>query len=117
MDSDIILDLIHVIGCGVEPRSKYIKDIPVFDINKLNFGKIIICTDADIDGGHIRCLLLTMIYRLMPTLLKRGHVYIAETPLFTITCDKQKYFAYNEEEKVKILGELGQQGYRDSQIA
>ena len=116
MDSDIILDLIHVIGCGVEPRSKYIKDIPVFDINKLNFGKIIICTDADIDGGHIRCLLLTMIYRLMPTLLKRGHVYIAETPLFTITCDKQKYFAYNEEEKVKILGELGQQGYRDSQI-
>ena len=116
MDSSIILDLVHVIGCGIEPKSKHIKDLPAFDINKLNFGKIIICTDADVDGGHIRCLVLAMLYRLMPTLLKRGHVYIAETPLFTITCNKQKYFAYDEEEKVKIIGELRQQGMKESQI-
>jgi len=116
MDNSIIIDLVRVIGCGVEPRSKYMKDLPKFDLSNLNFNKIIICTDADVDGGHIRCLVITMIYRLMPTLLKKGYVYIAETPLFSIAYGKEKLFAYNEEERDKIVNNLKGQGARESQI-
>ena len=116
MDSDVILDLCRVIGTGIEPKSRYIKELPAFDISKLNFGKIIICTDADIDGGHIVCLVLTMLYRLMPTLIKQGYVYMAESPLYTITCNGETDFAYNEEEKMKILSKLKQQGYADKNI-
>lgn len=120
LSSDIIIDLMRVFGCGIEAQSKYIKDLPKFDIMKLNWGKIIICTDADIDGMQIRCLVLTMIYRLCPTLLKAGKVYIAETPLFEINFKvggkKQTKFAYTEEEKVKILDELHTNGIKDSQI-
>ena len=116
LSSDIIIDLLRVLGCGVEAESKYIDNLPQFDINKLNYGKIIICTDADLDGMQIRCLIITMIYRLCPTLLKAGKVYIAETPLFEITAKKDTYFAYNESEKDTILNQLTAQGIKESQI-
>lgn len=120
LSSDIIIDLMRVFGCGIEAQSKYIKDLPKFDLMKLNWGKVIICTDADIDGMQIRCLVLTMIYRLCPTLLKAGKVYIAETPLFEVNFKaggkKQTKFAYTEEEKVQILDELHNAGIKDSQI-
>lgn len=116
LTSEIIIDLLRVLGCGIEAESKYIQDLPKFDIMKLNFGKIIICTDADIDGMQIRCLVLAMIYRLCPTLLKAGKVYIAETPLFEIIHKKQTFFAYNEEEKVKIMQDLANRGIKESQI-
>lgn len=116
LNSDIIVDLLKVIGCGIEAESKHVKDLPKFDVSKLNWGKIIICTDADIDGMQIRCLLITMIYRLIPTLIKMGKVYIAETPLFEITAKGNTHFAYNEPEKVKILNELYSSGIKDSQI-
>ena len=116
LSSDIIIDLLRVLGCGIEAESKYIDNLPQFDINKLNYGKIIICTDADLDGMQIRCLIITMIYRLCPTLLKAGKVYIAETPLFEITAKKDTYFAYNESEKDTILNQLTAQGIKESQI-
>lgn len=110
LKSDIIIDLLRIFGCGIEAESKYIEDIPKFDISKLNWGKIIICTDADLDGMQIRCLVITMIYRLCPTLLKRGKVFIAETPLFEINYGKQTHFAYTEAEKEEILGKLEAEG-------
>lgn len=110
LKSDIIIDLLRVFGCGIEAESKYIEDIPKFDISKLNWGKIIICTDADLDGMQIRCLVITMIYRLCPTLLKRGKVFIAETPLFEINYGKQTHFAYTEAEKEEILNKLESEG-------
>ena len=116
LTSEIIIDLLRIMGCGIEAESKYIKDLPKFDVMKLNFGKIIICTDADIDGMQIRCLVLTMLYRLCPSLIKMGKVYIAETPLFEIINKKDTYFAYTEEEKTKILDELHSKGVKDSQI-
>lgn len=116
LSSEIIIDLLRIMGCGIEAKSKYIKDLPAFDIDKLNFGKIIICTDADIDGMQIRCLILTMLYRLCPTLIKKNRVYIAETPLFEIIYKGKTYFAYNEPEKTKIMEELHNQGAKDSQI-
>ena len=100
--SDIILDLLRVIGCGVEINAKHKSDMVPFDINNLRWSKIIICTDADEDGFQIRTLLLTLFYRLLPTLLKEGKVYIAESPLFEITPAKgETEFAYNEQEKPK----------------
>lgn len=117
LNSEVIVDLIRVIGCGIEAKSKYIKDLPEFDLSKLNWGKIIICTDADLDGMQIRCLVLAMIYRLMPTLLKAGKVFIVETPLFEIVAKGRSYFAYSEQEKNKIINELKMQGLRDSQIS
>jgi DNA gyrase subunit B len=116
LSSDIIIDLLRVFGCGVEAKSKYIKDLPEFDIMKLNWGKIIICTDADIDGMQIRCLIITMIYRLCPSLLKAGKVYIAETPLFEIIHKKDTKFAYTEEEKVQIINEFKAQGIDESKL-
>jgi DNA gyrase subunit B len=110
LNSDPIIDLIRVLGCGIEAESKYIENIPKFDINKLNYGKVIICTDADIDGMQIRCLVIGMIYRLCPTLLKAGKVFIAETPLFEITAGKKTYFAYTENEKTKILEQIESEG-------
>lgn len=96
--SDIITDLIKVLGCGVEVRSKSAKDLSAFDINNLRWNKILICTDADVDGFQIRTLVLTMIYRLMPQLIEQGKVYIDESPLYEVTCKDQTYFAYNEVE-------------------
>lgn len=105
--SDIIVDLLKVIGCGVEIKSKSNKEISGFDYDLLKWDKIIICTDADEDGYQIRTLILTMFYRLLPTLIKRGKVYIAESPLFEIRVKDKSYFAYTEAEKDDILAELG----------
>lgn len=118
--SDIILDLIKVIGCGVEVENKHIKEIAAFDISKLRYGKIIICTDADVDGYQIRTLLLTMIYRLMPTLLEEGYVYIVESPLYEIMCKKGKEkkveFAYTDEERDELVAKLEIEGWKIEKI-
>lgn len=100
--SEIIVDLIKVLGCGVEIKSRH-KDLNSFDINNLKWNKIIICTDADVDGYQIRTLILAMLYRLVPTLIEMGKVYIAESPLFEIIVKGESYFAYNEQEKTEIL--------------
>ena len=110
--SDIITDLLRVIGCGVEITGRKVKgDMATFDLNSLRWSKIIICTDADEDGFQIRTLLLTLFYRLLPTLLKEGKVFIAETPLFEITVKDDIYFAYDEFEKAEILKKIGNQKY------
>ena len=104
--SPIITDLMKVLGCGVEIQGKKAKDLSSFDIDSLRWSKVVICTDADVDGFQIRTLILTMLYRLCPTLIRDGYVYIAESPLFEITCKDKTWFAYNEQEKVQILKEL-----------
>ena len=109
--SEIITDLLKVLGCGVEVKSKANKGLSNFDINNLKWNKIIICTDADVDGFHIRTLILTMIYRLMPTLIEEGKVFIAETPLYEITTKEKTYFAYDENEKKEILDMIGDAKY------
>jgi DNA gyrase subunit B len=101
--SPIITDLMKVLGCGVEVQGKKAKELSSFDIENLRWSKIVICTDADVDGFQIRTLILTMLYRLCPTLIRDGYVYIAESPLFEITYKGKTWFAYNEAEKVKIL--------------
>ena len=105
--NEIITDLIKVLGCGVEVRSKANKDLSLFNIENLKWSKVVICTDADVDGFQIRTLILTMLYRLTPTLIEDGYVYIAESPLFEITTKDKTYFAYDENEKVQILNEIG----------
>ncbi|MBR2930434.1 MAG: DNA topoisomerase [Clostridia bacterium] len=109
--SDIIMDLLKVIGCGVEVKEKRPGSISSFDYNALKWSKIIICTDADEDGFQIRTLLLTMFYRLLPTLIENGKVFIAESPLFEITAGQDTFFAYNEQEKIDILSKLGSKKY------
>lgn len=109
--NDIITDLIKVLGCGVEVRSKAAKDLSAFDMDNLRWNKVLICTDADVDGFQIRTLILTMIYRLMPKLIQAGKVYIAESPLYEVTCKGQTYFAYNEVEMDQIKAELGDAPY------
>lgn len=109
--SEIITDLLKVLGCGVEVKTKANKSLSNFDINNLRWNKIIICTDADVDGFHIRSLIITMIYRLMPTLINDGKVFIAETPLYEINTAKKTYFAYDENEKTEILGMIGDEKY------
>ena len=104
--SEIITDLMKVLGCGVEVSAKAVKDLNQFDINNLRWNKVIICTDGDVDGFQIRTLILTMLYRLCPTLIQEGYVYIAETPLFEITCKEKTYFAYSEKEKADIVKSL-----------
>ncbi|MBQ9768817.1 MAG: DNA topoisomerase, partial [Clostridia bacterium] len=108
--SEIITDLIKVLGCGVEVKNKA-KDLSTFSMDNLRWNKIIICTDADVDGFHIRTLILTMIYRLMPTLISEGKVFIAETPLYEINTKDKPYFAYDEKEKAEILEMIGSQKY------
>ncbi len=107
MNSDIILDLIKVIGCGVELKLPKGKNLATFDLNNLRWDKVIICTDADEDGYQIRTLILTMFYRLLPTLIEEGRIYIAESPLYEITCGSETFFAYNEQEKNAIVSKLG----------
>ncbi len=109
--SEIITDLLKVLGCGVEVKSKANKGLSNFDMNNLRWNKVIICTDADVDGFHIRTLILTMIYRLMPTLISEGKVFIAETPLYEINTKAKTYFAYDENEKAEILAEIDGQKY------
>lgn len=105
--SDIIIDLVKVFGCGVEIKTRHNKELDTFNLDNLKWDKIIICTDADVDGFQIRTLVLTMIFRLVPTLIETGKIYIAESPLFEITTSDQKtYFAYNEREKNQIVQRL-----------
>ncbi len=101
--NDIITDIIKVLGCGVEVKSKANKELSSFDISGLRWNKVVICTDADVDGFQIRTLILTMLYRLVPTLIEEGYVYIAESPLFEITSGDRTYFAYTAGEKQKII--------------
>ena len=105
--SPIITDLMKVLGCGVEIQGKKMKELSSFDLDNLRWSKVVICTDADYDGFQIRTLVLTMLYRLCPTLIQEGYVYIAESPLFEITCKDKTWFAYNEAEKAEILRKLG----------
>lgn len=109
--SEIITDLIKVLGCGTEINHKSGKDLNTFDINNLRWSKVIICTDADVDGYQIRTLILTMIFVLMPKLIEEGKVFIAETPLFEINCGKDTYFAYDERQKQEILAQLENKKY------
>lgn len=109
--SDIITDLIKVLGCGVEIRTKHTKDMNLFDLGNLRWSKVIICTDADFDGYQIRTLILTMLYTLMPTLIREGKVFIAESPLFEITTKNDTFFAYNESEKLEILEKIGDEKF------
>ncbi len=109
--SEIITDLIKVLGCGVEVKSKVAKGMSMFDMDNLRWSKVLICTDADYDGFQIRTLILTMIYRLMPKLIEAGKVYIAESPLYEVTCKDQTYFAYNETEMDEIKAEIGDEKY------
>ena len=109
--SEIITDLIKVLGCGVEVKSKANKNLSTFSLDDLRWNKVIICTDADVDGFQIRTLILTMIYRVMPTLINEGKVYIAETPLYEITSKDMTYFAYDETEKGEILSRIGDAKY------
>ncbi len=104
--NDIIVDLLKVLGCGVEIKSKHNKDLNTFDMNNLRWDKIIICTDADVDGFQIRTLILAMLYRLVPSLIQEGKVFIAESPLFEITAKSKTYFAYSEKEKAAITAKL-----------
>ncbi len=104
--SEIITDLLKVLGCGVEVQDKRAKDMAAFDLSNLRWNKIVICTDADVDGFQIRTLILTMLYRLTPTLIQRGYVYIAESPLYEITCKEKTWFAYSNKEKDDIVASL-----------
>ncbi|MEG1242790.1 MAG: toprim domain-containing protein, partial [Oscillospiraceae bacterium] len=104
--SEIITDLIKVLGCGVEVEKGRGKELSTFDLDNLRWHKVIICTDADVDGYQIRTLILTMIYCLMPTLIEEGYVYIAESPLYEITCKDKTFFAYTEREKADIVDKL-----------
>ena len=105
--SDVITDLLKVLGCGVEVKDKHTKDLSSFDLDNLRWNKVIICTDADVDGFQIRTLILTMLYRLVPTLIREGFVYIAESPLYEIESRGKTYFAYSDREKAEILDKLG----------
>ena len=110
--SEIITDLVKVLGCGVEVQNKHVKDLHQFDLGNLRWSKVIICTDGDVDGFQIRTLILTMLYRLTPTLIREGYVYIAETPLFEINCGEKTWFAYSDKEKNDITRELAGKKYK-----
>ena len=109
--SEIITDLIRVMGCGVELGGSHNKDLASFNLDNLRFNKVVICTDADVDGYQIRTLVLTMLYRLTPTLINKGYVYIAESPLYEINTKNKTYFAYTEPEKTDILRRIDGEKY------
>ena len=109
--SDIIVDVMKVLGCGVEVESRSNKELNSFDLSGLRWNKVVICTDADVDGFQIRTLILTMLYRLTPTLIREGYVYIAESPLYEITTKDDTYFAYSDAEKTRLCKELEGQKY------
>lgn len=104
--SEVITDLLRVLGCGVEVKDRHAKEMAGFDLSALRWNKVVICTDADVDGFQIRTLILTMLYRLTPTLIQEGHVYIAESPLFEITCKGDTWFAYSNAEKDSVVAKL-----------
>lgn len=102
----IITDLVKVIGCGIEADKKS-KDLDMFDIDNLRYGKIVATCDADEDGFQISCLIITMIYRLMPKLIEQGHVYIATTPLYEFKTKSDKvYYAFSETEKDEVASKI-----------
>ena len=105
--SDVIVDLIKVMGCGVELGGKHNKELATFNLDNLRFNKIVICTDADVDGMHIRLLIITFFLQFFPDLIKKGHVYILQTPLFRVRNKKKTSYCYTEEERVKAIEELG----------
>ena len=109
--SEIITDLLKVMGCGIEVSDKHAKDLTAFSLDNLRWNKIIICTDGDVDGFQIRTLILTMLYRLTPTLIREGYVYIAETPLYEISCKEKTWFAYSDKEKNDVTAELAGKKY------
>ena len=109
--SEIITDLVKVLGCGVEVKTKANKNLSTFDLSQLRWNKVILCTDADVDGFQIRTLLLTMLYRLTPTLIEQGKVFIAESPLYEITTKDETYFAYTEREKEHVLKQIDGKKY------
>ncbi|MEG0754615.1 MAG: toprim domain-containing protein, partial [Angelakisella sp.] len=109
--SEIIIDVLKVLGCGVEVSSKANKELNSFDLSGLRWHKVVICTDADVDGFQIRTLILTMLYKLTPTLIQEGYVYIAESPLFEIVAKDETYFAYDQQEKAEICKRLGNTKY------
>ena len=109
--SEIITDLIRVMGCGVELGGSHNKDLASFNLDNLRFNKVVICTDADVDGYQIRTLVLTMLYRLTPTLINKGYVYIAESPLYEINTKNKTFFAYTEPEKADILRRIEGEKY------
>lgn len=109
--NEIITDIIKLLGCGVEVKTKANKELSSFNLEGLRWNKVVICTDADVDGFQIRTLILTMLYRLTPTLIDMGYVYIAESPLFEITTKKKTYFAYTEKEKTTILEKIGDEKF------
>ncbi len=109
--NDIITDIIKVLGCGVEVTAKANKELASFDLDALRWNKVVICTDADVDGFHIRTHILTMLYCLVPTLIEKGFVYIAESPLYEITTKEKVYFAYSDKEKSEIVGKLAGKKY------
>ncbi|MGE4276226.1 MAG: type IIA DNA topoisomerase subunit B [Lawsonibacter sp.] len=104
--SEIITDLLKVLGCGIEVSDKRARDMAAFDLNNLRWNKVVICTDADVDGFQIRTLILTMLYRLTPTLIQQGYVYIAESPLYEIAYKEKTWFAYSDKEKSDIVAAL-----------
>lgn len=106
LKNEIILDIVKVLGCGIQLKTKAAKGMETFDVDRLRWNKVIICTDADVDGFHIRTMILTMFYRLMPDLIEHGFIYIAESPLYEITCGNMSYFSYSEKEKAEILSKL-----------
>ena len=110
--SEIITDLIKVLGCGVEIQNKHVKNVAPFDLGNLRWSKVVICTDGDVDGFQIRTLILTMLYRLTPTLIREGYVYIAETPLFEINSGDKTWFAYSDKEKNDIVKSLEGKKYK-----
>ena len=110
--NDIITDIIKVLGCGVEVKAKQNKELSSFDLEGLRWNKVIICTDADVDGYQIRTLILAMLYRLVPTLIDEGYVFIAESPLYEITAKDKTYFCYTEQEKAQALAEIGSSKYK-----
>ena len=114
--NEIIVDLLKVLGCGVEIKTKHNKNLSTFDIDKLKWNRIIICTDADVDGFQIRTLILAMIYRLVPTLINKGKIFIAESPLYEITAKGETYFAYNQVQKAEILKDLEEKGIKVSSM-
>ena len=104
--SEIITDLIKVLGCGVEVE-KHGKELNNFSLENLRWNKVVICTDADVDGYQIRTLILTMLWRLVPTLIREGYVYIAESPLYEIQAKGKTWFAYSDREKAEIVESIG----------
>ena len=110
-ESQIIVDLLKILGCGVEIKSKHKSDTAEFNLDNLRWSKVIICTDADVDGFQIRTLILTIFYRLLPSLIKAGKVYIAESPLYQITCKDEILFAYSDADKDEIIKGLGDKKY------